>query len=529
MSSEQSPLPGAADPAGAAARRYHEATNHPADPVWLEQHYAGAMDKALRPRLHKLYPTLDPLPLPRDGDRSLMPALDAIADASGEGAPGERVPDLATLAHLLFLTDGITHRLPRGERLYDFRAAPCTGALYHVELYVVCGDLPGLAAGVYHYGTHDHALRRLRAGDHRATLVAASGGEPALARAPVVLATTSVFWRNAWKYLDRAYRHTYWDTGTMLPNALAVAAAAGLPARLVLAFADRPVGELLGVDLDHEGVIGLVALGRSAVDPPAAPPVAPLTLPIEPYSVRELDFPLIRETHRATSLGSGAEAAACRAAGLGAAAPNPAPAASLVALPAPDATSPPLDPIEDVIRRRGSTRRFAREPIALARLSTLLDRATRGIPSDSLGPDGVPFNTAYLIVNAVAGLAPGAYVYHRDRHALELLRPLPEDEARERSRYLAWEQDLGGDAAVDVYFLADLDPILARYGDRGYRLAQLGGALVAGKLYLAAYALGLGATGLTFFDDATTNFFAPHAAGKSVMFLIAIGVPRRAR
>ena len=68
---------------------------------------------------------------------------------------------------------------------------------------------------------------------------------------------------------------------------------------------------------------------------------------------------------------------------------------------------------------------------------------------------------------------------------------------------------------------------LAAYGDRGYRLAQLGGALVAGKLYLASYALGLGATGLTFYDGEVTAFFSPHAAGRSVMFLIAIGVPAR--
>jgi hypothetical protein len=43
-------------------------------------------------------------------------------------------------------------------------------------------------------------------------------------------------------------------------------------------------------------------------------------------------------------------------------------------------------------------------------------------------------------------------------------------------------------------------------------------------LYLAAYALGLGATGLTFFDDDVTDFFSPHASGKSVMFLVAAGV-----
>jgi nitroreductase len=187
----------------------------------------------------------------------------------------------------------------------------------------------------------------------------------------------------------------------------------------------------------------------------------------------------------------------------------------------------PRDPIADVIRRRGSTRTFARAPIALGQLSALLDRTTRGVPSCSLGPEGVPFNTAYLIVNAVEGLAPGAYAYRRDRHALEPLRSLSKDDARERAAYLAWEQELGGDAAVNVYFLADLDPILARHGDCGDRLAHLGGALVADKLYLAAYALGLGATGLTFHDDVPA-FFGAHAAGKGVMFLVAIWVSLRA-
>jgi hypothetical protein len=46
-------------------------------------------------------------------------------------------------------------------------------------------------------------------------------------------------------------------------------------------------------------------------------------------------------------------------------------------------------------------------------------------------------------------------------------------------------------------------------------------------MYLAAYAQGFGATGLTFFDDDVTAFFAPHAADKSVMFLIALGYAAR--
>lgn len=91
------------------------------------------------------------------------------------------------------------------------------------------------------------------------------------------------------------------------------------------------------------------------------------------------------------------------------------------------------------------------------------------------------------------------------------------------------QQELAGDAAVNIYFMADLEPILQRFGNRGYRAAQLEAAIVAGKLYLAAYALPSGATGLTFFDDEVTEFFSPHAAGKSAMFLLALGQPLKKR
>src|SRR5262249_54640809 len=112
----------------------------------------------------------------------------------------------------------------------------------------------------------------------------------------------------------------------------------------------------------------------------------------------------------------------------------------------------------------------------------------------------------------------------RQEQALELLRA---GEFRREATYLDLGQELAGDASVNCYLLADLEAIFAVYGNRGYRAAQLEAAITGGRLYLAAYALGLGATGLTFFDDDVIDFFSPHADGKSVMFLVAAGVPRR--
>ena len=186
----------------------------------------------------------------------------------------------------------------------------------------------------------------------------------------------------------------------------------------------------------------------------------------------------------------------------------------------------PRDPIEQVILRRGSSRRFARTPITLAQLSTMLDRATRGVPADFLDPQGSQLNYLYLIVHAVEGLEPGAYVFHRGRGVLECLK---HGDFRSQAGYLGLQQALPADAAADVFFLADLRPILQRFGNRGYRAVQLEAGIIGGKLYLAAYAQHLGATGLTFFDDDVTAFFSPHAEGKSAIFLVALGHSAKAR
>ncbi|MGZ4834871.1 MAG: SagB/ThcOx family dehydrogenase, partial [Terriglobales bacterium] len=167
-----------------------------------------------------------------------------------------------------------------------------------------------------------------------------------------------------------------------------------------------------------------------------------------------------------------------------------------------------------------STRQFTREPISLAQLSTMLDRSTRGFPADFHNPSGAQLNHMYVLVNGVDGLQPGAYYFDRDRRELELLKP---GDFRHQAGYLGLEQDLPADAAANVFFLADLRQVLARYGNRGYRAAQLEAGILGGKLYLAAYALGLGASGLTFYDDDVVNFFSPHAAGKSAIFLVCLG------
>ena len=308
-----------------------------------------------------------------------------------------------------------------------------------------------------------------------------------------------------------------------------------MPARVVLGFVDALIDQLLGLDTSREAALSLVALGHDPAHPADTAP-APQALDVRttPLSAREVDYPEIRAAHAAAALHDAAEVAEWRAAHDRTAAPSDGDDAADAAAD-PSATEPgrvfPLEPssalsevtIDDVILRRGSTRQFAYRALSFAQLSTALARATGDVPADFLQPRA-HLAVPYVIVHAVEGLPSGAYVYDRERRALELLRA---GDFRETAGFLGLGQELPADASVNVYLLADLHAVLPRLGNRGYRAAQLEAAITGGRLYLAAYALGLGATGLTFFDDQVIEFFSPHAAGKSVMFLVAIGVPRK--
>ena len=496
------------------AWRYHNGTKHSYQSVRTNPH---SLDWSNRPLPFKIYPTLTPLRLPKEVPQTGMAALSVVAD---NVRPAEsRLPTLNDLTLLLYFSAGITRRktYPGGE-IY-MRAAACTGALYEIELYLVCGDLPELKAGVYQFAPAEFGLRLLRGGDFRRLLLDATGGHPAVAAAPLTIICTGTYWRNAWKYQSRTYRHFGWDNGTILANLLAMCTATQLPATVVMGFNDDAVNQLLVLDTDREVAFSLVTIGATAApDLPPVPLLRALHLETVPLSDYEVDYPAMREMHAASSLATAAQVRAWRERVT----PSDAiePSGTTIALqPAPEEEIA-RDAIEQVILRRGSTRQFRRESISLAQLSTMLERSTRGFPADFHNPSGAQLNHLYVLVNAVDGLQPGAYYFHRDRRELELLK---QGDFRRQAGFLGLEQDLPADAAADVFFLADLQAILVRYGNRGYRAAQLEAGILGGKLYLAAYAQHLGASGLTFYDDDVVNFFSPHAAGKSAIFLTCVG------
>ena len=256
-----------------AAWQYHSGTKHSYLSLRTDQH---SLDWENKPLLFKIYPTLEVTRLPKDFRETGVAALSAIAETN-TAVEGEAVPDLDTLAQLLFFSAGVTRsrKHPQGETF--FRAAACTGALYEIELYVVCtnlksrdeaaGGAPSLPAGVYHFGAAEFGLRQLRAGDFRQAVVEAAGNDPSLAHAPVIILCTGTYWRNAWKYRSRTYRHFGWDNGTILANLLAMSAASKLPAKIIDAFIDEQVNTLLGLNAEREVAFSIVSVGHTGSTP----------------------------------------------------------------------------------------------------------------------------------------------------------------------------------------------------------------------------------------------------------------------
>jgi SagB-type dehydrogenase family enzyme len=150
-----------------------------------------------------------------------------------------------------------------------------------------------------------------------------------------------------------------------------------------------------------------------------------------------------------------------------------------------------------------------------------LRTSTGPIPRDYL-PDSDNLIETYLIANAVEGLAPGSYFYAGKQNSLEQLK---RGEFRQMSAYLCLGQPLFGDASVVFFLMTRLRDVIGALGNRGYRVVQLEGGIVAGKIYLSTYSLDLGASGSTFYDDAVTEFFSPHSKDKSTMIAVGLGVP----
>jgi hypothetical protein len=453
---------------GDTARLYHRLSSYaperefmvPIDDPRVVQDFV-ANDFATWPPACKAYPPgLPVVELPREWP-AVAGAATTVLAGRADAAPAAL--DVPALARLLYLSAGVVRVVEREDRpTLLLRAAGSAGGRFPQELYVSARDVEGLADGVHWYDPVNHALLQV--------------GPPAGGAANTLI-VTGVPWRTGWRYAERGFRHIYWDAGTMLSQTLALAESAGLEPRLWTRFPDAEVSRLVGADGVQEFPVALVGLGAGepAIRAPGEAAVGTIdTAPVE--------FPLIA---RAQHAGDGDV--------LG----DPWPASAAL-----QSEPPASRDLDDVILQRGSTRRMDRSAIVSREVFDFALGA-------SLRGTRVPH---FVAVHAVEGLEPGLYRWP------DLERPVRRGLLREELLRVCWDQDLGRDAAFVVIGAADIEAL----DDRGYREAQLDAGLVEGRLHLSAYALGIGASGMTFLDSEITGLLGEPLAG---LLFTCVGVP----
>lgn len=545
---------------------YHEATKHSEASLMTSRHY---LDFNNKPIPFKIYLELPSISLPISFPTPEVNALSCISgminqrshhDTNGlttttktsrnsNNSSNSPELDAENLAEILFFSAGITREMKYPYGNYYMRAASATGALYPIELYVVCDDISSnLEAGVYHFSPADFSLTQIRKGTYKRYLAAAANNQD-IANSAITVVFTSFAWRNAWKYQARSYRHWFWDSGVIAANLLATTYAMRLPTRIITGFLDDNVNKLLCLDDQREAAIAMAAIGAGSSKDIIAPSqqeeeidrISFVSIPkIRALSKRgEINYPEIWELNQASKLTSKQEiegwisnahrhhqllsAASDRSQDRGTDSDNIIITPNELEEGIKNSRS-----LKETILWRGSSRRFARSNISLTTLKTILYNSSRGVPMD-IFRDGNSLLGIYFIANGVDDLTPGAYFYNRNgsvtssNTSIEKIKEIAS--SRNISGYLCLGQSLFRDASVVFFLMTDLQAVLRSLGNRGYRASQFEAGIIAGKIYLAAYALGIGASGSTFFDDAVTEAFSPHASNKSTMIAVGVGVP----
>lgn len=519
------------DPRGVdTIHAYHQRTKHR-----LDRYAAGpdSLDWDAQPDAFRRWKGTRWYSLPRSS-----PEREISWSRLGEDRPAAPF-DLDTLSHLLRLTAAITAWKQYGDARWALRAHPSSGNLHPTETWVVAYWVEGLADGLYHYQNEDHTLE-WRAG----TLTAADS--PGL-----WLGFTSIPWREAWKYGERAFRYCQLDMGHVLAAVAYAAALFGWHPRLV-PLDHHALARCLGTDRaeDFAGVEAEEPEVMVAIHAPR-----PGDVPLPPLEWDEwsgvpslLDpkpmyrWPVIDEVAAATRgplppspRGEWGEGEGKRSA--------TEKTDLLPGLPSQGEGSDP--PATRVILQRRSAQAFDGKsvmPAAVFRriLSALLPG---GSPVWRMW-DRPPRVHPILLVHRVEGLAPGLYILPRSEAGLtglgEAMRrafhwtsadaglplyQLVAANAQRTAHTLSCHQDIAAQSAFTLLFAAEFDgPVLEN--PAAYRHLHWEAGMLGHCATLEAEAAGWRGTGIgCFFDDADHEVLGLADSRYQVIYHYAVGMP----
>lgn len=487
---------------------YHHVTKHSYDSVRTN---ARILDWHNQPNPFRTYEGTPMITLPAEpgfakaGTFATMAALAEGARTTKRSKSEYREEvqlDVTWLSRLLWHSMAISawKKVPRTDYRYSLRVNPSSGNLHPTETYLALLGFTGVDDGLYHYRADRHALERRSRGDWTEQIARALV-LPWAAESPLIVGLTSIFWREAWKYRDRAYRYCCHDLGHAMMNLLLAAHALGMPGGVIAHFGDLRVAQALGLTESDEAPMAFLLF------PPQGPSrrvPAPLQQELggvaNELSAEEVPYELLLGMHRSTIL-------------LDPVGPLPrlSPTNVSTANEQPRLPDPTRDiPLGPTVRRRRSALDFDAwtPPMERDEVEQLLDFATRDWLADwrgnfgdgtTPGESGTNFVTLYLYSHRVRDCEPGVYRWNRSSRRLEQLH---RGNVERVAAYLSLEQALAGNACFAVSMIADLAEAARVFGNRGYRYVHFEAGAIGQRLYIGAEALGWNATGIgAFYDD----------------------------
>jgi SagB-type dehydrogenase family enzyme len=491
---------------------YHQATKHTYHSVHANAHYLDWRNQPDPFRTYEGAPVTVLAPEPGFPDAGTFGAIGALDGRTLTTSvincedKNQTLLDAIWLSRLLWHSMAVSawKKTPSTGSRYSLRVNPSSGNLHPTETYLALNGFTGIDDGLYHYRADRHALE-LRSPGAWTQPLAEALLIPWAAESSLIVGLTSIFWREAWKYRDRAYRYCCHDLGHAMMSLLLAARVLGLPGGAITHFADSRLTRALGLTESDEAPMAFLVFGsrNSSAQVRTLPRETFLGVPNE-LSVEEVPYELLLGIHRSTILTDTVDLAPHLPAANAAIAGGRPPLAGHFGDAARDSN------LGVIARRRRSALDFdARTPpMERSEMEQLLDFATRDWRTDWRGNfgskaaeagRGADFVTLYLYVHRVRDCEPGVYRWDGSSRELEQLH---RGNVERVAAYLSLEQALAGNACLAVSMVADLAAAAQIFGNRGYRYVHFEAGAIGQRLYLGAEALGWNATGIgAFYDD----------------------------
>jgi SagB-type dehydrogenase family enzyme len=519
------------------ALTYHQETKHHLD------RYArtpGCLDWATQPDPFRTFAGSARIELPLTANR----VTTAYADLFTPDTVPVQPLDMIGIAAFFELALGLSAwKEFRGSR-WALRCNPSSGNLHPTEGYAILPPLSSFQAGVYHYVSRDHCLEQRCVLNHDA----ASKLSEVLSGNAFLVGLSSIHWREAWKYGERAFRYCQHDVGHAVAAIRFAAAALGWSARLLDYVADDDVAAILGIDRatdfadvdphDREHPDCLILVSS------APAPTMPWMLPTE----------LLRAGHwigQANQLSAGhVDWEAIEAVANATWKPT-----TVLSERGKTSPLPPLSvqcpvPAASLIRQRRSC--LALDGQTSISAETFFGMLDHLLPRPDVPPwDVLPWEPQVhlaILVHRVTGLVPGLYVLERDQRIHDRLRAalrptflwqkvadcpehlrlycLMKGDFRRRAQVISCHQEIASDGTFSLGMVADFAPGIRREGAWWYRRLFWEAGVLGQMLYLEAEAAGVRSTGIgCYFDDAFHDLLGQTTDEFQDLYHFTVGQP----